>query len=40
MCAPRYDESIQYHIPPAQEEENEFIHFPFQVFDDGLFYDS
>jgi hypothetical protein len=34
MCAPPFD------IPPAQEEEDEVSHFPFQVFGDALFYDS
>ena len=43
MCAPPSDEAIQNPIPPAQKEEDEFSHFPFQVFDvfyDTLFYDS
>jgi hypothetical protein len=40
MCAPPSDEAFQDPIPPAQEEENEVNHFPFQVFDDTLFYDS
>jgi hypothetical protein len=40
MCAPTSDEAIQDPILPAQEEENEVSHFPFQVFDDTLFYDS
>jgi hypothetical protein len=40
MCAPPSDEAIQEPIPPAQEEEDEVSHFPFQVFDDTLFYDS
>jgi hypothetical protein len=39
-CAPPSDEAIQDPILPAQEEENEVNHFPFQVFDDTLFYDS
>jgi hypothetical protein len=26
--------------PPTQDEENEVSHFPFQFFDDTLFYDS
>jgi hypothetical protein len=34
------DEAIQDPISPAQEEENEANHFPFQGFDDTLFYDS
>jgi hypothetical protein len=40
MCAPPSDEAIRNPIPPAQEEEDEVSHFPFQVFDDTLFYDS
>jgi hypothetical protein len=40
MCAPPSDKAIQDPIPPAQEEENEVNHFPFQGFDDTLFYDS
>ena len=40
MCAPPYDEAIRDPIPPTQKEEDEVIHFPFQVFDDTLFYDS
>jgi hypothetical protein len=40
MCAPPFDESIRDPIPPAQKEEDEVSHFPFQVFDDTLFYDS
>ena len=39
ICASPSDEAIQGHIPPAQDEENEVNHFPFQVFDDALFYD-
>jgi hypothetical protein len=34
------DESLQDPISPTQDEENEVNHFPFQVFDDTLFYDS
>jgi hypothetical protein len=40
MCAPSSNEAIQEPIPPAQEEEDEVGHFPFQVFHDTLFYDS
>jgi hypothetical protein len=40
MCAPTFDKAIQDHIPPAQEEKNKVDRFPFQVFDDALFYDS
>jgi hypothetical protein len=40
MCAPPSDEAIQNPIFPAQEEEDEVSHFPFQVFDNTLFYDS
>jgi hypothetical protein len=39
MCAPPSNEAIQEPIPPAQEEEDEVSHFPFQFFDDTLFYD-
>jgi hypothetical protein len=39
MCAPHSDEAIPNPFPPAQEEEDEVSHFPFQVFDDTLFYD-
>jgi hypothetical protein len=39
ICASPSDEAIQGPIPPAQDEENEVNHFPFQVFDDALFYD-
>jgi hypothetical protein len=35
-----FDEVIQASTPPTQEEENGVIHFPFQVFDDAMFYDS
>jgi hypothetical protein len=34
------DEALQDPIPPTQDEENEVSHFPFQFFDDTLFYDS
>jgi hypothetical protein len=40
VSAPPFDEVIQASIPPAQEEENVVSHFPFQDFDDALFYDS
>jgi hypothetical protein len=40
MCSPPSDEAIQNPIFPAQEEEDEVSHFPFQVFDNTLFYDS
>jgi hypothetical protein len=39
VSAPPFDEVIQDFIPPAQEEENVDSHFPFQIFDDALFYD-
>jgi hypothetical protein len=39
ICASPSDEAIQGPIPLAQDEENEVNHFPFQVFDDALFYD-
>jgi hypothetical protein len=34
------DEALQDPISPAQDEENKVSHFPFQFFDDTLFYDS
>jgi hypothetical protein len=40
MYAPPSDEAIQEPIPSAQEEKDEVSHFPFQVFDDTLFYNS
>ena len=40
MCSPPYDEAIHELVPPTQEEENEVSHFPFQDFDNTLFYDS
>jgi hypothetical protein len=40
VSAPLSDENIQDPISPAQDEENEVNHFPFQVFDDPFFYDS
>ena len=40
MFSPPFDETIQEPIPLAQEEEDEVSHFPFQVFDDTLIYDS
>jgi hypothetical protein len=40
MCAPPSDEAIPNPISPTQEDEDEVSHFPFQVFDDTLFYDS
>jgi hypothetical protein len=40
VSAPPFDEALQDPISPAQDEENEVNHFPFQVFDDALFYDS
>ena len=40
MWDPPSDESIQDPMPPAKEEENDVSHFPFQFFDDTLFYDS
>jgi hypothetical protein len=38
MYAPPSNESIQEPIPSTQEEEDDVSHFPFQVFDDTLFY--
>jgi hypothetical protein len=40
MSASPFDETIQEHINPTQEEEDEVSHLPFQVFDDTLFFDS
>jgi hypothetical protein len=40
VTAPQSDEALQDPISPAQDEENEVSHFPFQFFDDTLFYDS
>jgi hypothetical protein len=40
MCAPPSDQAIPNPIFPAQEEEDEVSHFPFQDFDNTLFYDS
>jgi hypothetical protein len=40
VTAPQSDETLQDHVPPAQDEENEVSHFPFHFFDDTLFYDS
>jgi hypothetical protein len=40
ITAPQSDESLQDHFPSTQYEVNEISHFPFQFFDDTLFYDS
>jgi hypothetical protein len=40
IIAPQFDEALQDPVPPTQDEENEVSHFPFQSFDDTLFYDS
>jgi hypothetical protein len=40
VSTPPFDEVIQASIPPTHEEENVVSHFPFQDFDDALFYDS
>jgi hypothetical protein len=40
VTAPPSDEALQDPISPAQDEENEVSHFPFQFLDDTLFYDS
>jgi hypothetical protein len=40
VTAPQSNEALQDPVPPAQDEENEVSHFPFQFFDDTLFYDS
>jgi hypothetical protein len=39
VFAPPFDKVIQASIPPTQEEDNVVSHFPFQDFDDALFYD-
>jgi hypothetical protein len=39
VTAPQSDEALQAPFPPAQDEENKVSHFPFQRFDDTLFYD-
>jgi hypothetical protein len=39
ICCSPSNESIKGPINPAQEEENEVNHFPFQGFDDASFYD-
>ena len=40
VTAPPPDEALQDPFSPAQDEENEGSHFPFQFLDDTLFYDS
>jgi hypothetical protein len=40
IFSPQFDEGIHAFFHPAQDEENMVSHFPFQVFDDTLFYDS
>jgi hypothetical protein len=40
VTTPQSDEALQGLVPPAQDEENEVSPFPFQFFDDTLFYDS
>jgi hypothetical protein len=40
MCPHPSNETIQNSIFPAQEEEDEVSHIPFQDFDNTLFYDS
>ena len=37
---PPSDEALQDPIPPVQNKENEVSCFPFQIFEDTLFYDS
>jgi hypothetical protein len=39
-CPPLSDKAIHEPFPPAQKEENEVSHFPFQDLDNALFYDS
>jgi len=40
VAAPQSDEALQDPVPPAQDDENEVSHFPFQSFDGTLFRDS
>ena len=40
VIAPSSDKALQDPISPAQYEVNEVSHFPLQIFDDTLFYDS
>jgi hypothetical protein len=40
VTAPPSDKALQDPIPPAKSEENEVSYFPFEIFDDTLFYDS
>jgi hypothetical protein len=40
ITTPLSNESLQYLISPTEDEENEVSHFPFQFFDDTLFYNS
>jgi hypothetical protein len=40
VITPPSNEALQDPFSPAQDEENEVSHFPFQFFDDTLFYDS
>jgi hypothetical protein len=40
VSSPSSDEALQDPISPTQDEENNVSHFPFQFFDDTLFYDS
>ena len=39
VTAPLSDDAIQDPVSLAQDEENEVSHFPFQFFDENLFYD-
>jgi hypothetical protein len=39
VTAPPSDKALQDPVPSAQDEENEVSYFPFQFFDDTLFYD-
>jgi hypothetical protein len=40
MCVPPSNQAIPNAIFPTQEEEDEISYFPFQDFDNTLFYDS
>ena len=39
VISPQSDEALQNPVTPAQDEENEVSHFPFQFFYDNFFYD-
>jgi hypothetical protein len=39
-CAPLSDEAIHEPFHPAQQKDDEFSFFPFQISNDTLFHDS